>query len=176
MAHPSVAIANAFIERADAQGKKLTNMQLQKLVYFAHGWMLAAFGERLTEEDPQAWDNGPVYRDLWEHMRNLGKRPVSKKLSPDDTNPFISLIKDHKPASPYEANLSVEEQQILDAVWERYGNYGAFKMSDMTHQPGTPWDQVYYNHGRNAPITSELIEEHYIKLGGTARDQSAQAG
>ena len=171
----SVEIANEFIKRANASGQSLTNMQLQKLVYFAHGWSLAISGKRLTAEDPQAWDNGPVYRDLWEHLRDKGKSGIKSPLGPDDTNPFVALIKDFKPSPPYQAELNQEQIDLLDTVWARYGDYGAFKMSDMTHQDGTPWDKTYYGLGRNAPITADLIEEHYLKLGATSRERQTAA-
>ena len=64
----SAEIANEFIRRAAAEKRALTQMQLQKLVYIAHGWNLAINGEKLTHDDPQAWDYGPVYRDLWEAL------------------------------------------------------------------------------------------------------------
>lgn len=57
-------IANEFIRRGLREGRAFDQMQLQKLVYIAHGWCLAFSGEPLTGDRPEAWDFGPVYRRL----------------------------------------------------------------------------------------------------------------
>ena len=82
MAAWSAEIANEFIRRAAAEGRALTQMQLQKLVYIAHGWNLAINGDKLTSDDPQAWDYGPVYRDLWNALRSYGRAPVTREIRP----------------------------------------------------------------------------------------------
>lgn len=50
----SPAIANQFIPLALHDGRPLTNMHLQKLVFIAHGWNLAIRNLPLTEDDPEA--------------------------------------------------------------------------------------------------------------------------
>ena len=61
--HSSLAIANEFIRRSLAAPEiELTQMKLQKLVYFAHGWnLVASDGDPLVEDEVQAWDYGPVF-------------------------------------------------------------------------------------------------------------------
>jgi uncharacterized phage-associated protein len=44
--------------------RKFDQMQLQELVYIAHGWCLAISGEPLTGERPEAMPYGPEYRRL----------------------------------------------------------------------------------------------------------------
>ena len=82
MADWSPVIANEFIRRAASEGKSFTQMQLQKLVYIANGWNLAISGVPLTQDEPQAWDYGPVYPYLWKALRSYGregvKRPIRK--------------------------------------------------------------------------------------------------
>lgn len=47
-------IANRFIRLAATEGRCFDQMQLQDLVYIAHGWCLALTGEPLTGDRPEA--------------------------------------------------------------------------------------------------------------------------
>ncbi|HQS97664.1 MAG TPA: DUF4065 domain-containing protein, partial [Novosphingobium sp.] len=72
----SVAIANEFLRKAGAVG--LTQMQLQKLVYFSHGWALGLTEQPLTTDGPEAWAYGPVYPDLYDHTKFFGRGSITK--------------------------------------------------------------------------------------------------
>ena len=80
-------------------------MLLQKLVYIAHGWNLAICGEPLIEEAPEAWDNGPVYRSIWDHIRDHGYGgPNCTLTKPDSREPILE-------------NLTPVEDSIIQHVW-----------------------------------------------------------
>jgi uncharacterized phage-associated protein len=164
-AHSSMAIANEFLK---LQGGEvgLTQMQLQKLAYIAHGWNLAINGEPLIAEDVQAWDNGPVFRELWDHLTRYGSAFVTKLISPANKPNFFGrdLSKE-----PYKAKLSKEERAVIEHCWKRYGRYGAFRLSGLTHQEGTPWYKTYFVKGKNAVIDPDEIRQHYVKLARAAR-------
>lgn len=70
--HRPEAIANEFLRKSGV----LTQMQLQKLAYMTHGWNLAVNGEPLVDREPEAWDRGPVFPDLREHIKAAGSRPI----------------------------------------------------------------------------------------------------
>ncbi len=57
MAYDARIIANEFIEKAKESKTELTNMQLQKLVYIAHGWASALLNDELIY-DPIERGNG----------------------------------------------------------------------------------------------------------------------
>ena len=59
------AVANWFIERGINEEYPLTHIEVQKLLYFAHGWMLGIHGEPLVEGNWEAWRYGPVLRDVY---------------------------------------------------------------------------------------------------------------
>ncbi len=145
------AVANAF---ADLAGSAMPQMKLQKLTYIANGWNLAIAGVPLVDAQPEAWDNGPVFRSIWNRVRDLG-RTNGKVLDYD--------------GSPPTAALTDQERALIQHVWKKYGEKSAGELSDLTHQPNTPWSRAYYDRGRNAIIPNEEIRAHYLALAQAGR-------
>lgn len=159
----AVAIANEFLTKAGSSG--LTQMQIQKLVYFAHGWTLAITDRPLTEEEPQAWNYGPVYNDLYDHTKFFGKNPINRPLTPDDDDAARFFLEMPSGKLPYRANLTPEERDIVNQVWSRYGKLSGARLSAMTHVPKTPWHQIYdAGKGKNRTIPNEIIKQHYLDI------------
>ncbi len=164
MPHRAVAIANAFLKLPGA-AETLTQMQLQKLVYIAHGWSLAIYGDRLVSDPVEAWAYGPVYRDLYDHTKYFGKEPIGRLISPDDGDIAGFFLEEQKKKSaPYEAKLEPEELDVIFRVWHRYGNLNGGQLSQLTHQKGTPWFETYTQKGRDQIIPDPLIRSHYLEL------------
>ena len=62
----AVEVAKYFIELDSS----LSEIQLQKLTYYAYSWYMVLYNkEKLFEEQPQAWVHGPVFRSLYDYMR-----------------------------------------------------------------------------------------------------------
>lgn len=161
MPDSSISVANEFLKHWRV-GAAPAQMKLQKLVYIAHGWHLAIQGTPLIEDEfPQAWDNGPVFRNLWDAIRLNG---YSLSL----TEP--AQVNDRS-GNPPQSKLSPNEHKLIEAVWQRYGRYSARELSDMTHMPGTPWTNAYLSVGQNAPIKDPEIRRHYRLLGQAAQSQ-----
>jgi uncharacterized phage-associated protein len=152
-------IANEFLRRR-ASEQWPQQMQLHKLAYIAHGWNLAINDEPLITEQPEAWDNGPVYRSLWDHIRDFGYG-----------KPNCTLI-DPLSKEPISAVLSASESDIIDHVWKRFKIYSAIELSEMTHQPGTPWFNAYFRRGRNSSLHNVEIRDYYIQLAKAGRAQN----
>lgn len=165
MAH-SAEVANEFLKMPGAMGR-LTQMHLQKLVYMAHGWKLALVGEPLADDAIEAWDYGPVFPELYEHTKYNGRSPVARLIAPSDGNPF-SFFEGDAAQGPYEANISELDKRILDHVWRKYGRLSAFKLSDLTHRPGTPWFKAFHERGKRSAIDDREIRAHYLKLAEAA--------
>ena len=160
--HRVEAIANAFLRLAWAEGRALTNMQLQKLPYIAHGWGLVIINDDLIREQPQAWPYGPVYPQLYESLRRYGSGRVTELIHEDDANPFLDSENDR--GEPVEATLSAEEDKLIRSVWDAYKNYSAFRLSALTHQPDSPWTATMQDDQPYAEIDNELIRSHFQRL------------
>ncbi|MDD9798673.1 MAG: DUF4065 domain-containing protein [Alphaproteobacteria bacterium] len=160
----STAVANRFLEHAENAERKLTQMQLQKLVYIAHGWNLAINDRALTEDHPIAWDYGPVYYDLWKALRRYGVSPVTEKVKIGDFDAGATGRRTNQIST---GSFDKDETALVDKTFEVYGKYEAFKLSAITHAEGTPWDEVFIkNEGKKSVIPNKLIKEYFYELAG----------
>lgn len=141
------AIANEFLK---LEGGPMNQMRLQKLVYIANGWNLAINGEPLTDARIEAWDGGPVYRSIWNHIRDFGYNVKDR---------FFGMQGER-----FKANLSDKEKAVISHVWKRYSGYTGLQLSKLTHQEGTPWSNAYFGKGRNAPLDQDEIRQHFVEL------------
>lgn len=157
--HDVSAIANEFLNRARQRGVSLTNMQLQKLPYIAHGWSLATLGEPLIIQQPQTWAYGPVYPGLYDNLKRYGAGPVDALIRENNTSPF-----EDERGEVASVNLSELERDLIDAVWEEYGSFTGIKLSRITHQPGTPWTATMQQNGPYSDISNDCIRQHYEGL------------
>jgi len=158
MPYSSLEIANEFLRLAQEEGIKLDQMQLQKLVYLAHGYALAIENKPLVEDTVEAWDYGTVFRPLWDALTQYGRGPVRRTIRWGDGSGFIR--KGGKEAS---ARLTRSEKAIVRRVWDVYGRYPAFKLSALTHDPNGPWKRHYVK-GENRVIPNDSIREYFLNL------------
>ena len=169
MAFPAKAIANEFLTIAKNQGDDLTPMKLQKLVYFAHGWYLAVTGKPLISEDIQAWEYGPVIPSLYKDFREYGNSPIGFpatefKMRDGRATLFVPLIGNS--GNPEERDTA---RQVVQKVWKEYGPYTPARLSNATHAPDSPWNQVYREGEKNIPIPSQSIREYFLKVANAGR-------
>lgn len=142
-------------------------MQLQKLVYIAHGWNLAINGEPLTLDGPEAWDYGPVYTALWDALRSYGRGHISREIRNADYIPGV--FKDN-PDQPACASLTDKEGSVVERVYLDYGRFHAYQLSALTHRNGTPWRRVFgEGEGKSREIPAAMIREHFVELARSHR-------
>jgi uncharacterized phage-associated protein len=148
--HSASAVAQAFLDLAASEEKQLTNMQVQKLVFFAHGVHLAAFGGApLVAEEARAWDFGPVIPELYEKLRRFGRGAVSAELNREGAS---------------KVTHDADAMQAIRSVWKAYSKYEGWQLSNISHIKGGPWDTVWNgSEGKYAAIPNDLIREYYAK-------------
>jgi uncharacterized phage-associated protein len=145
--HDSRTVANKFLELAKAQNIALTPMQVLKLVYISHGWMLGLYGRPLIRDEVQAWQYGPVIPRLYNDLRKYRGNSVTALL----------------PQAPNDV-LEGDELDIVRQVNEKYGHLSGPALSRLTHAAGSPWAQAYVPGEFSTPIPQDLIQDHYQQL------------
>ena len=137
------SVANVLIQKAKDAGEPITPLQIQKLLYFSHGWMLALHDKPLLNEEFQAWRYGPVMPVVYYNLSYYGGDPVE------------ALILGGA------GELTSEEESVIDQVFELYRPYDGMELSRMTHAKGTPWRQTWDRRKRAAIIPDYLIKRYF---------------
>ncbi|KKR05135.1 MAG: hypothetical protein UT32_C0023G0004 [Parcubacteria group bacterium GW2011_GWC2_39_14] len=115
-------VAEFFLAYANECGEQITNLKLQKLVYYAQAWYLANFHKPLFEEDFQAWVHGPVIPDLYRKYKERGCSPIITELE-------LNAVKEKFESTTLD---------FLTEVASIYMTSGAYELELMTHNE-EPW-------------------------------------
>jgi uncharacterized phage-associated protein len=145
MVYSSIQIANYFIKKSIDTNKPVTQMKLQKLIYFAHGWSLALRNEPLINESIEAWKYGPVVPSIYQLFKTYGN------------NPIVNLQKDYFGNTPVVSDLDTID--ILDLVWDLYSDLSSIQLSNVTHEIDSPWYYTlkeYLDKGRELPKGKDI--------------------
>ena len=147
--HDARAVANWLIARANEAGNPLTPLQVIKLVYFVHGFVLAFYRRPLFRQPVEAWPYGPVIADVYHAL---------KQYRAGEIDHLIPGIADEE--------FDTKELDIMHQVYDLYAVLSGMRLSSLTHHENSPWDKTYKKLGRGAIIDQSLIEEHFRDLVG----------
>lgn len=136
-------IADYFLALQDEDsGDTISNLKLQKLVYYAQGFHLALYNKPLFKECIEAWTHGPVIPALYQKYKPYGSAALP---------------------IPNEIDLTKYDPQtceLLDEVYNVYGQYSGWKLRNMTHEE-TPWRDASLSNG---VITHKAMKGYFKTL------------
>ncbi|HRN69909.1 MAG TPA: DUF4065 domain-containing protein [Candidatus Woesebacteria bacterium] len=145
-------IADYFIALSNEVQEPITNLKLQKLVYFVQAWYLAYKKEPLFDEDFQAWVHGPVLRDLYDKYSSNEWRPIIEKK---------------EPSKEIFAKFDKDLQLIISEVVESYFPLTAYELERISHSD-EPWIKarkgLSIDEPSNNVIEKEWMEKYYASL------------
>jgi uncharacterized phage-associated protein len=160
------AIANCILDLADASGIQLSNLALQKVVYFCHAWHLAETGAPLVKTEFEAWQHGPVLQYLYRQFKDFENRPIrGRATSMNPHNGKQELVT---------YDLDAETLERLKRVVGFYGSMEPWDLVDMSHEKGGPWYEVWNHSGKINPgmkISHTSIQEFFSR---TAKREQLQ--
>ncbi len=127
----------------------LTNLRLQKLLYYSQAWSLVLRESELFSDELEAWGYGPVVPTVYHHL------PDGPAADPVPVETFAGA-----------PDLEGEEAEFVRSVWEAYNPYSALQLSRMTHEE-MPWRKAWG--GRppdetgSAPISVIDLEDFFAR-------------
>ena len=128
----------------DDVNEGITNLKLQKMLYFSQAAHLVLHNEELFKEDIQAWKWGPVVVSVYHKYKTFKNMPLPL---PKD---FVDKIGDE------------ETIHFLNGIWEMLNKYSASELMNITHSHA-PWKDAFEK-GKNNVITKEALREYYKNI------------
>lgn len=149
-------IAEYFLVKTEPDCEEyISNLKLQKLLYYAQGFSLAIHNKKLFDDPIEAWAHGPVVKALYHEYKESG----SKAIDPPDG---IDL-------SIYDKKV----QDLLEEVWTVYGQYSAYKLRNLTHDE-PPWKEAY-SKGPSSEISLDSMRKYFKTLLIDDQEEPSQA-
>lgn len=131
------AIANEILQRAWKAGVKPTNMWLNKVTWFVYERMLVEFGKLLTHARVEAWDHGPVFREIYAPAKVYKDEPVGTLLQ--------SFSMPSRRMEVASADIDEDTSSVIDNAITRFGSKSASQLRNISHMEGSPWYRVWYS-------------------------------
>lgn len=121
----------------------LTNLKLQKLLYYAQGAFLALSEAPLFADDIIAWQKGPVAETVYEQYKRFDSGPTTEVLGP------------YAPEK-----LDRASKGLLRRVLDVFGEYEAGELINMTHKE-VPWLDAW-KQGPGTPLNKDTMKEYFL--------------
>lgn len=118
-------------------GDTISNLKLQKLLYYCQGYSLALFDKPLFNEKIYAWTYGPVVKVIYNEYKNYGAKSLEPILN-------------------YKGKLTQNQRRLVSKIYEQYGQFSAGKLVEMTHNEA-PWK----NTSKDKEITQKKLKEFF---------------
>lgn len=125
-------------------GEGITNLKLQKLLYYAQGLYLGLYDEKLFDNEIQAWDNGPVIPDVYYHYKEYAKNPIPV---PNENLPVHFR----------------KYEEFLNNIYSTYAIYAGWKLRDLTCLKGGPWEILYKDNAK-VRISLQVMEDYFKRI------------
>lgn len=146
--YKATEIANWFLsyndylrEIEDEDTDYISNLKLQKLLYYAQGSYLSIYDKPLFKESIEAWRHGPVVNSVYQKYKKFGSSGIDEFDKSD---------------------IDKETESLLKEVYKIFGKYSAWGLREMTHQED-PWKETDINQVISNEKIKKYFKEHYVK-------------
>lgn len=138
----AISPVKAMRRLCELKGWTLSNLQAQKLLYFAQMIALGEHGRPLVEGTFEAWDLGPVHPEAYHKAKMFGAKPIK---------PFIFNTRGEIP----------EWELVFKKTLDNFGGLTGSQLVAESHWERGAWFAHYYPGARGVEIPNGDIENEY---------------
>lgn len=137
-------LARDIIIYSNLQKQRISNLKLQKMLYYIQGYCLKNHHQAAFQEPILHWDYGPVVPDAYYEYSIYGAEPIKGDFSADDKILF----------KEFDRKMAETIRRVIDAC----GTRTASKLVEQTHHE-KPWMDTK----RNQQIGLQCIENYFVR-------------
>ena len=153
--HSALDLARYVINTCNAKNFEITNLKLQKILYFIQANFLVEEGKACFCDEIEAWDFGPVIPSVYREFKCFGSLDIpSIKEYYEFDNTVFEIIK-----KQYECIFNKREKELIDEILVQCSNILTSSLVSITHNQ-TPWIEAY-SQGKNKIMSTESIKKYF---------------
>lgn len=126
-------VCNLILDCATPK-RKITNISLQKILYFCHGFSLIGKKKPLVAGYFEAWQHGPVHPTAYKSFKAAGREPITFRATSKD--PLTGREKALIPPT------DMELEELVQKAVSSLADMRPFDLVNLSHAKGSPWDFV----------------------------------
>jgi uncharacterized phage-associated protein len=137
-------VANYLLCWANKNGDLITNLKMQKLLYYAQAWYLVNHKAALFSDPIEAWEYGPVVPEVYRKFKKFGARSIEYKETGKEENIFSEM-----------------QLNYLNDFSLYFMKYPAYMLVNATHNEA-PWKDAFK--ANELIISIEAIQKYFSSL------------
>lgn len=139
--YDALEVSRHIINYSNDAGYGITNLKLQKLLYFVQAYFLIKKGCLCFRDNIEAWNFGPVVPSVYREYKRYGAFfafSVETYIDP------LTLKRKRFDDSV----ISAEDKKLIDSVVDAFADCSNSRLTDLVHGQ-TPWQEAYRpDHGK----------------------------
>lgn len=127
----------------------VSNLKLQKLLYFIQGNFLRILDRPCFKDDIEAWKYGPVIPIVYREFKKFGSNYIGKieYVYDLENNKFKPVKRE------FNFHISEEEKKVIESVIQECKNFSSSYLVELTHKQ-SPWIKAYRKYDKTIDIDS----------------------
>lgn len=139
--YSTLDVARYIIDRCNKKGYFVSNLKLQKILYFVQAEFLVVLNTPCFFESIEAWEFGPVVPEVYHKY----------KMYCGGNIPSIKPI--------HSSGINGDTQKLINGVIDECCQYSASKLTEIVHHQ-SPWKNAYQR--KDNTISNTVIKEYFL--------------
>lgn len=135
----AICLSNYVISLFEARNIAITNLKLQKILYYIQGYFYKRFGKEAFSEDIYNWQYGPVVPVVYYEYNSNGSLPLKSRM--------VSFA---------DCTITEGEEKLIISIVDKCSGIPTSKLVSMTHSE-SPWR----NSNPGSIISKNNIESYF---------------